>query len=96
MSLPRVPLPLRGGGRIIHLISGVAGEVRDIRHLEEIRAMPSVRGLTIDVEVGGTVERTVDIRTDAGYVVLQHGDPGVVQRDFDRIVALQETMFDVS
>jgi hypothetical protein len=31
----------------------------------------------------------VDIRTDSGYVLLAHADPGVVQRDYERILELQ-------
>jgi len=39
--------------------------------------------------------KTVDIRTDSGYVLLVHEDPEVLERDYRRILELQRTMFDV-
>lgn len=44
---------------------------------------------------GDRLVQTVDIRTDCGYVLLVHKDPAVVAADFERIVALQKTMFSV-
>ena len=52
--------------------------------------------LYLEAAVGDTIAKTVDIRTDSGYVLLQHDDDAVVQRDFDRIVELQHTIYEVS
>ena len=69
--------------------------MRALHHEEEIRALPSVLSLHLEAGVGDPIARTVDIRTDSGYVLLQHADDAVVQADFNRIVKLQHTIFEV-
>lgn len=50
-----------------------------------------------DPERGGTgwVKRTIDIRSDAGWVHLVHENPDVVERDFQRVVEFMPTMYRV-
>jgi biotin carboxylase len=93
--LPDRPDRLMSHGLILHLINSRQGTVRAVRHEEEIRALPSVIGLHLEAGVGEQIARTVDIRTDSGYALLVHDDDAVVQTDFDRIVQLQSTIFDV-
>jgi hypothetical protein len=52
--------------------------------------------LSIEPAIGDHVTKTVDIRTDCGYVLQYHDDPEVVQRDFDYIVGLQSSLFEVA
>eukprot|EP01041_Mallomonas_annulata_P005443 gene5443-10923_t len=92
-KLNKFPTAITGAGRIIHLISSVEGTVTCVNHLDEINTLASTRIVDVDPEVGGEVVKTVDIRTDAGYIVQFHEDVNVVQSDFDRIVSLQSTMF---
>jgi len=51
--------------------------------------------LEMKLEEGEVLVKTVDIRTDSGYVLLVHEDPEVLERDYRRILELQRTMFDV-
>lgn len=94
-TIPDRPLVLMGAGRILHLISHVSGMVKAINHIDEIQAMKSTINLSLDPEVGSQVVKTVDIRTDCGYVLQYHSNPNVVEEDFNRIVELQSTLFDV-
>jgi hypothetical protein len=82
-------------GLIVHLISTAEGVISAVRHLDEIRALPSVHLLEMPLAVGDVLVKTVDIRTDAGYVILMHDDEEVLRADYERIVELQDTMFEV-
>lgn len=79
----------------MHLVSKKKGIVTKINHEEEINAMDSVQLLEIEPKVGGEVVETVNIRTDSGYVLLENVDSEALQRDYDKILELQETMFEV-
>lgn len=61
------------------------------RHLATIEAMDSVRELEVYAafDVGEIVTPTIDIRSDAGYVLLVHEDPEVLERDYQTITAMQ-------
>lgn len=39
--------------------------------------------------------KTVDIRTDCGYILLQHDDQDVINEDYNKILELQKTLFDI-
>lgn len=43
----------------------------------------------------GIMRKTIDIRSDAGWVRLVHEKPEIVERDFRRVVELMPTMFEV-
>lgn len=89
------PTQLRSQGRILHLISIQSGLIKAIHHVESIEALPSVRLLHLSYEVGEVLPRTVDIRTDGGYIVLQHDDPAVLQADYDRLLMLQHEIYEI-
>ena len=57
--------------------------------------MSSVRYLHLPLSIGDEVEKTVDIRTDCGYVLLINEDPALLESDYRVITALQKTMFEV-
>ena len=80
---------------IVHLISPVEGTVSRINHEDEIRSLPSFIYMHLEPEVGGPIVRTVNIRTDSGYVLLQHADAEVVEADYRRVCELQSTIFEV-
>lgn len=62
--------------------------------------MESFVGIDVyaDPERGGTgqVKKTIDIRSDAGWVHLVHQDLDVLDRDYRRVVELMPTMLKVS
>jgi len=91
-ALPDRPLKLRQAGMIFHLVSYAEGRLEAVRHLEEISALPSVLHAEIFSQVGDEVAKTVDIRSDFGYVLLSHVDADCVARDCEIIEKLQRSM----
>jgi L-amino acid ligase C-terminal domain 2 len=79
----------------MHLVSNKKGTVTKINHVQEIKGMDSVKLLEIEAKVGDQVVETINIRTDSGYVLLENVDSEALQRDYNRILDLQETMFEV-
>lgn len=79
----------------MHLVSNKKGTVTKINHVQEIKGMDSVKLLEIEARVGDQVVQTINIRTDSGYVLLENVDSEALQRDYNRILDLQETMFEV-
>lgn len=67
---------------------------------QEIRNLESFAGIDVyaDPKNGGSgqVKKTIDIRSDAGWVRLVHDNEEVVERDFQRVVELMPTMYRVS
>lgn len=92
-AIPEIPAALRGSGRILHLISFFEGKIASVNHVDRIKSLPSTALLNLELESGDDLVKTVDIRTDCGYVLQYHEDPAVVERDFDEIVRLQSTLF---
>jgi len=68
--------------------------VKRVNHLEEIRTLPSLMRFELNCEEGDEIVKTVDIRTDCGYVLLYHSDPDVERRDYETVLRLQPTMID--
>eukprot|EP00617_Octactis_speculum_P017475 CAMPEP_0185743620 /NCGR_PEP_ID=MMETSP1174-20130828/1403_1 /TAXON_ID=35687 /ORGANISM="Dictyocha speculum, Strain CCMP1381" /LENGTH=214 /DNA_ID=CAMNT_0028416441 /DNA_START=519 /DNA_END=1167 /DNA_ORIENTATION=- len=101
---PRPPPKLSGAARIVHLVSTVEGLLSDKGRggggeggqqealLQTLRALPSVQELTCK-QPGDMIERTVDIRTDAGQVLLLHSDSDVVEADYLTILQAQKNLF---
>lgn len=62
--------------------------------------MESFMGIDVyaDPAMGGSghVKKTIDIRSDAGWVRLVHDRAEVVERDYRRVVELMPTMYKVS
>ena len=93
---PLPPTELRGAGRLVKLVSSVAGTLREVRHLDTIDELPSLARVKLEVdEAGEHLEKTVDLNSCAGDVVLLHSDRAVVEADYEALRALQPTMFEV-
>ncbi|GMH71354.1 hypothetical protein TrRE_jg3914, partial [Triparma retinervis] len=84
-------------GRIVHLSCNREGTLRRVSHLERIRRMESVVKVEVyeDVEEGKGIAKTVDIRSEKGWVHMLHDDEEVLERDFVKVMELMETMFEV-
>eukprot|EP01036_Dinobryon_divergens_P023350 gene23350-31686_t len=93
--LPLRPTKLWRRGMIVHLVSYVEGVIREVRHLDIISSLPSFMLIDMPLDVGDTVCKTVNIRTDSGYVLLCHDNDAQLQSDFEYIIKLQPTMFDI-
>lgn len=97
--LPPIPSK-RMRGAMVHLSCFVEGKLRSVneRALIEIQQMESVLDLEIYgyfLEVGNQLQKTVDIRTDCGWVQMVNPDAEAFDRDYDRILKLMPTIFDV-
>ena len=97
-ELPELPMT-RACGAVVHLVCFQEGELIEINRavLEEIESLPSVYAMEVydHFEVGSHIEKTVDIRSDSGWVHLINEDEEQFKRDYDRIVELMPQMFTV-
>ena len=72
-AIPRLPADetLRCAGRLVTLVSSVSGTRTAVRHLDEISELESVARLSLEAsEPGEQVQRTIDLNTCAGAVIL--------------------------
>jgi len=66
-----------------------------VRHRAAIYALPSFARLYLKSEEGEEVQRTVDLNSCAGDVVLLHSEAATVERDYLTLRQLQPTLFDI-
>ena len=93
-SIPIFP-STRLCGAIIHLVCHAEGVVKNIQGLEELENLESVQHYEIYPSFleGNKVSKTIDIRTDAGWVHLINDDCDQFWRDYNRIMELMKNMF---
>jgi gamma-glutamylcyclotransferase (GGCT)/AIG2-like uncharacterized protein YtfP len=98
-ELPHLSKP-RAYAAIVHLVSYVEGEVIGIDEnvMEELENLPSVLALEIydHFSVGNKIGKTIDIRSDSGWVHLMNDDEEQFIADYNRIVELMPLMFIVN
>jgi len=96
---PDLPVS-RTFGAIVHLVCHVEGIINKVHEevIEEIESLPSVMAMEVypDFSLGNKVEKTINIRSDSGWVHLINTDEEQFQRDYNRIVELMPLMFSVS
>ena len=96
--LPSQPT-LRKAGKLVHLVCAVSGV---LQHLDEtalntLDALETKLALEIYENFatpGAPLKPTIDIKTDAGFVLLC-GDHDKVQADYDAIQQLQPNLFQI-
>jgi len=98
-NLPDLPVS-RAYGAIVHLVCHVEGVIVEVHEnvIEEIKCLPSVVAIEVypEFSVGSHVERTINIRSDSGWVHLISDDEDQFQQDYNQIVELMPLMFSVS
>ena len=69
-----------------------------MNHLERIGSMSSVvqAELYDHFREGNVIEKTMDIRTDAGWLHMMNEDEEVLWAEYEEVVKLMETMFEVA
>eukprot|EP00536_Pseudo-nitzschia_multiseries_P009914 jgi/Psemu1/297416/fgenesh1_pm.289_\ len=91
----------RMNAAMVHLVNDKKGVLQRLNEdaLYEIQSMQSVLDLEVFPEFLQTgvsvLEPTVDIKTDAGWIQMIHPDPEVFERDYQRIMELMPTLFEV-
>lgn len=96
-DIPERPIT-RACGAVVHLVCFQQGELVEIREevLNEMESLPSVYALEIYDHfqiIGNQIEKTINIRSDCGWVHLINDDQDQFKRDYDRIVELMPLMF---
>merc|ERR1712019_224801 len=79
------PSPYKAVGQELMLVSFAEGIVKSTPGYEKIKALESFVSLETGIEPGTKVERTVDIFTSVGSVILMHHDAEVLQQDIAAI-----------
>lgn len=98
--LPDIPTT-RMHAAMIHLVNTQEGTLVRVNEpaLYEIQAMESVWDLEVYshfLEPGQDITKTVDIKTDAGWVQLLHPHKAIFERDYKRIIEIMPTLFEVT
>jgi hypothetical protein len=96
LQIPRRPVLLRQG-MIVNLACFVEGEIVNIHHLEDFSSLDSFVAMEMfpGFEIGNTVQRTKDIRSDCGWVHLINEDYESLMRDYESIRKRMPTMFEI-
>jgi hypothetical protein len=94
-QIPLFPVARKKYGMIIHLISVVQGKIISIHHIDVIKSLPSYLSIELSYEINDDIVLTTDIRTDSGYVLLYNENDDILQLDYEKVCALQYTMFEV-
>lgn len=92
------PNELLSFGCMVHLVNYESGILKQIHHLNEIQNLSSFyQGQIYDKyqTVGEMIQPTINIRTDAGYIQLINKNHDQLQKDYEHIVRLMPTMFEV-
>jgi biotin carboxylase len=89
-SIPDVtPSPFKATGQTVMLVSFFEGIVRSTPGYDRIRKLPSFVALQTDIVVGSKVERTVDLATAIGVLVLANAHEKELRMDL-RVVRTME------
>lgn len=90
--LPDVPpSPFKASGSEVMLVSYTSGTIKAMPGIEEMKKMDTFVQLETPVRVGSRVEKTVDLITGLGSVILMSNDNGAYQRDLNRVRELEST-----
>jgi len=79
------PSPYKAVGQEVMLVSFAQGAVKGTPGYDRIKALDSFVSLETSIECGTRVERTIDIFTSAGSVILMHHDAETLQKDIATI-----------
>jgi len=79
------PSPYKAVGQEVMLVSFSQGTVKCTPGYDHIKALDSFVSLESSIEPGTKIERTIDIFTTAGSVILMHHDAEILQKDIASI-----------
>merc|ERR1712176_1566919 len=85
-KIPEVPpSPYKAVGQNVMMVSFGEGVVKSAPGYDQIKAMDSFVSLETGIVPGSRVERTIDIFTSAGSVILMHHDAETLEKDIATI-----------
>jgi len=91
----RPPHALICHGRLVTLVSYVEGTIKRVRHTDLLNQMTSLVTFEPTVTEGEGIHFTVDLDTCVGHAHLIHRDAEVVEADYTKLRALQQSLFEV-
>merc|ERR1719161_3347236 len=83
------PSPYKAVGQEVMLVSFAEGVVKNTPGYDQIKAMDSFVSLETGIEIGTKVDRTVDIFSSVGSVILMHHDSDILEKDIATIRQLE-------
>merc|ERR1719356_1078206 len=83
------PSPYKAAGQNVMLVSFAEGTVKSTPGYDQIKALDSFVSLETSIEAGTKVERSIDIFTSAGSVILMHHDSEILEKDMATIRQLE-------
>lgn len=90
----RVPSS-KTAARIVHLVSFKEGKLKKIHHQDEVYKLQSLMKWNFIYDTKGEdVKKTINLHTVAGWGLLI-GNKEIVNNDYNKLLALQETMIEV-
>jgi hypothetical protein len=98
LALPDVfPSTFQALGLNLMLVNNMEGVVRATPGYDRIRTLPSFVKLQTGIKPGMEVERTIDLLTCVGQVILIHDDPAILEADVAAIRQMEKdcTIFDL-
>jgi biotin carboxylase len=87
------PYRLRKHALLVWLISTRAGIVRALQCMHEVQRLPSFFRMSLKVQPGSPIARTVDLPTAPGQVDLVHERAEVIAADYRRLRELEASDF---
>uniref|UniRef100_A0A7S3JTU7 ATP-grasp domain-containing protein n=1 Tax=Aureoumbra lagunensis TaxID=44058 RepID=A0A7S3JTU7_9STRA len=95
-NIPDRPPRFQGGGRIVHLVSYLEGHIESFNETlyHELISLPTVVDHDIYAqEPGQYLRRTVDVTTDAGWILLAADSKVQVDSDYETIINKMRSLY---
>merc|ERR1719373_694776 len=90
-KIPEVyPSPFKAAGQNVMLVSFFSGTVRSTPGYDKMKKLSSFVALQTGVEVGSTVELTVDLFTAVGVLVLANSDAKKMEADLAEVRKMEK------
>merc|ERR1711865_443627 len=94
LNIPDKPAyPSRSSGQNVMLVSYSEGTVESTPGIDKIRQLPSFVALDTDIEVGDSIQKTTQLCSLLGIVVLCNEDAEMLEKDV-RFIRLMENQND--
>jgi len=90
-AYPDLPPQPKIHGRQSFIVSHHEGEILEVNGYKTLERLPSLRQLKLFKRPGEYLEKTVDQKSQAGFALLWHPDPEILDRDYRLIRELEKT-----